>query len=129
MLLIVVTFLIILSKFIWNIEIIGNETISNAEIINSLEQAGIKIGTYKTKLDTNSIIGKIRLARDDIAWIGIEIKGTNAIIKIKESKKAPEIINENEYCNIISTKTGVITKMNVQNGTAVAKVRRHSKRR
>ena len=28
------------------------------------------------------IINKIRLERNDIAWIGIEIKGTNAKIKI-----------------------------------------------
>ena len=48
-------------------------------------------------------------------------RGTNAIVEIKETSKAPEIINENEYCNIISNKEGMITKINVQNGTAVVK--------
>lgn len=117
----VILSLIILSNFIWNIDIIGNESISKQEIINSLNEQGLKIGINKNKIDTNSIINRIRLQRNDIAWIGIKINGTNAIIEIKETKKAPEIINEQEYCNIVSNKTGMITKIDVQNGTAVVK--------
>ena len=65
---------------------------------------------------------KIRLSRDDVAWIGITVKGTNAIVKVKEADKAPNILDENKYCNIIADKTGMITKINVQNGTATVKV-------
>ena len=110
--------LIITSNFIWNIEIMGNIEIPKEEIINVLNEQGLKVGTNKNKIDTNSIINKIRLNRHDIAWIGISLKGTNAIVEIKESDKAPEIVNENEYCNIVSNKTAMITKMSVQNGTA-----------
>lgn len=116
----VVLALIITSNFIWNIEVIGNTNISKEEIIAELENQGLKPGISKTKIDANSIINKIRLNRDDIAWIGIKLEGTNAIIEIKETDKAPEIIDENDYCNIISNKTASITKMNVQNGTAAA---------
>lgn len=110
--------LVITSNFVWNIEVTGNINISSKEIIEELKNQGLKIGANKSKLDTNSVINKIRLNRDDIAWIGISLKGTNAIIEIKESTKAPEIIDENKYCNIISNKTAMITKINVQNGTA-----------
>lgn len=114
----VVLALIITSNFIWNIEVIGNTNISTEEIIAELENQGLKPGVNKTKIDSNSIINKVRLNRDDIAWIGIKLEGTNAIIEIKETDKAPEIIDENEYCNIVSNKTASITKINVQNGTA-----------
>ncbi|MCI8352196.1 MAG: sporulation protein YqfD [Clostridia bacterium] len=53
---------------------------------------------------------------------GIHLKGTNVIIEIVEADKKPEIIDENEYCNIITKSDGVITKINVQNGTALVKV-------
>jgi len=46
----------------------------------------------------------MRLERNDLAWIGIEIKGTNAIVKIVETDKKPEIIDEEDYCNIVATK-------------------------
>lgn len=120
--------LITTSNFIWNIEIEGNEQITKEDLMESLNQNGIKIGTNKNKIDTNLIINKIRLQRDDIAWMGINIKGTNAIIEIKEANKAPEIVNENDYCNIVSNKNGCITKISVQNGTASVSVRRYSKR-
>lgn len=53
---------------------------------------------------------------------GIHIKGTNVIIEIVEADKKPNIIDENEYCNIITESDGIITKINVQNGTALVKV-------
>lgn len=114
--------IIISSNYIWNIEVVGNVNISTREIIQSLEASGLTIGTSKNDIDTDTIINKIRLSRDDVAWIGITVKGTNAIVKVKEADKAPNILDENKYCNIIADKTGMITKINVQNGTATVKV-------
>ncbi len=113
--------LFVMSKFIWNIEIKGNNQIPKAEILEELNKQGLKIGAYKGKINSNSIINRVRLDRNDIAWMGIDLEGTNAIVEIKETSKAPEIIDENEYCNIVSNKEGMITKINVQNGTAVVK--------
>ena len=114
--------IIISSNYIWNIEVVGNVNISTREIIQSLEASGLTIGTSKNDIDTDTIINKIRLSRDDVAWIGITVKGTNAIVKVKEADKDPNILDENKYCNIIADKTGMITKINVQNGTATVKV-------
>ena len=54
--------------------------------------------------------------------MGIELKGTNAIVKIVSAEIKPEVIDENEYCNIVSDKAGVITKINSQTGTSNVKV-------
>ena len=97
-----------LSKFIWNIEVIGNEKINADEIIQIANENNLKIGKFKNKVDTKKIINKLRLERDDIAWIGIEIKGTNAIIKIVESIPKPNIIDDEEFCNIVATKDAII---------------------
>ena len=114
--------LIVTSNFIWNIEVVGNIRMSKEEIIKVLNENGLKIGINKNKIDTNLLINNVRLQQDDIAWIGISMKGTNAIVEIKETEKAPEILDENEYCNIISNRNASITKMNVQNGTAAVSV-------
>ena len=108
-----------LSKFIWNIEVIGNEKINADEIIQIANENNLKIGKFKNKVDTKKIINKLRLERDDIAWIGIEIKGTNAIIKIVESIPKPNIIDDEEFCNIVATKDAIIKKISAQNGTPV----------
>lgn len=120
-LLVVVTCIFAISNFIWNIEIKGNDTIETSEIINSLNNNGLKIGILKYKVNTKQVISNIRLERNDIAWIGIKVHGTNAIVEIVEADKKPEIINEEDYCNIISDKEGIITKINAANGTALVK--------
>ena len=112
---------IALSNFVWNIEVIGNNKISAEEIIKDLADDNFKVGTSKTNLNTKNIIDKIRLKRSDLAWMGIEIKGTNAIVKIVEADLKPDIIKEEEYCNIVATKDAMIVKINAQNGTAVVK--------
>ena len=113
--------IIALSNFIWNIEISGNEKISPDEILGVVKESGLDIGKIKHNIDTKQIVNNLRLKRDDIAWVGIDIKGTNVIIKIKEADAKPEIVNEEEYCNIVANKSGMILKVNAVNGTSLVK--------
>jgi len=110
------------SNYIWNIEI----KIENNEIIEGIEQdlieAGLTVGKNKNKIKPTEIIQQIRLKRNDISWMGIELKGTNAIVKIVKAEEAPKIIDENDYTNIVANKSGIITKIVAQNGTARVKV-------
>jgi len=112
-----------LSNFIWNIEITGNEQISEKELIEVLNKNGLKQGSLKMKIYSKKIIEKIRLENEKISWIGIDIKGTNAKITISEATEKPEIVDENEYCDIVSTKEGIITKVNAINRNSVSKRR------
>ena len=112
---ILVLSILTLSNFVWNIEIVGNEKIPTEEIIKTLNQNGLKQGSLKSSINTKKIVEKIRLENEDISWIGIEIQGTNAKITIKEATEKPEIIDENEYCNIVASKEGIITKINATN--------------
>lgn len=122
-LLILLVFILWLSSnFIWNVEIIEQEGQNFENIEKDIEAAGLKIGTLKTKIDTKEVINKIRLERSDLAWVGIEFSGTKAIVKVVASDEKPEIIKEDEYCNVISEKSGIITKINAQTGTANVKV-------
>ncbi len=121
-LIIVVLLILFSSNYVWNIEIQieDNQVLDGIE--EEIEKAGLTVGKNKNKIDSNSIIQKIRLDRKDISWLGIELKGTNAIVKIVKANEAPQIIDENAYTNIVSNKAGIITKIVAQNGTAKVKV-------
>lgn len=112
----------ILSRFIWNIQIEGNQTIKSEELLNLAKEYGIMEGTLKSKINKNEFINQIRIQRDDIAWIGIEIKGTNLFIKVVEAEEKPEIIDSNEYCQIVAKKDGAIQRIEAQNGTICVEV-------
>ena len=118
----IVVAILITSTYIWNIEIEGIEKIERNEILRVLSEEGIDIGKRKGSIDTKTVINNIRLKRDDISWMSIDMKGTNIIVSIVEAKEKPEIINEKEYCNIVSDQKGIITKITADTGTALAKV-------
>jgi len=110
------------SNFVWNVEIKEENDQKLGNIEKDIENAGLKTGILKSKVKTKEIINNIRLQRKDVAWIGIELKGTNAIVKLVKADEKPEIIDENEYCSIVSNKSGIITKISAQTGTANVKV-------
>ena len=121
-LLIIIILLAITSNFVWNIDVMieNNEQMEN--IYQDVVNSGLSIGKLKSKINTKEIINKVRLDRDDIAWIGIELKGTNAVVKVVKATAKPDIVDENDYCSIVSDKQGIITKISAQNGTIAAKV-------
>lgn len=122
LLLLIICFIWISSMFVWNVDIIEENNQELVDIKRDIEEAGLKSGILKQKVNSKEIINKLRLKRNDIAWMGIELKGTNAIVKLVKADNKPDIIDTNEYCNVVSDKAGVITKISAQNGTANVKV-------
>lgn len=110
------------SKYVWNIEVRVEENLAIENIQEDLENLGLKRGMKKSDVDTEKIINELRLKRSDISWIGIDLKGTNAIVKMVKSDEKPEIVDNSDYCNIVAAKDGIITKITAQNGTAVVSV-------
>ena len=118
----IVLLILISSMYIWNIEIMGLENIPESEILKQLIEEGINIGKRKWKIDTKTVINNIRLKRNDVSWMSIDMKGTNIIVTLVEAEEKPQIINKNEYCNIVANEKGIITKITADTGTALAKV-------
>ena len=116
--LVIAIFIFIITKFIWNVEIKGNKNIDTEEIKQLVAEYGVTEGKLKSNINTQKISNLIRLNRNDIAWIGITLKGTNVIVEIEEVVEKPEIIEKDKICNIIAAEEAIISKIIVQNGTA-----------
>ena len=110
------------SKYVWNIEVQVEDNLQIEQIEEDLANLGLKKGVLKSKIETEKLINELRLKRNDISWIGIDLKGTNVIVKAVKSDEKPELIDDSEYCNIVASKSGTITKIIAQNGTAVVKI-------
>ena len=109
--------ILLLSQFVWNVEVDGNEEISTEEILQLAKECGIDQGTWKGKIDTHAFTNRMRLEKDELAWVGVELQGTNITIKVVEAEKKPEMIAADEYCQIVATKEGAIQRIQAQNGT------------
>lgn len=112
-----VVFSFIMSSFIWNVKISGNEKIETAKIENLLEDLGIHKGKFKFLVSKGKVVDFLRANLYEVAWVGVDISGTTMNITIKE-----KIISEEEDKtvpgNVIATKSAVISKIIAENGTA-----------
>ena len=120
-LIIILVALYVSSNYVWNIEVQVEDNLKLENIENDIQEVGLRTGMRKNKVNIEEIVNKIRLKRNDISWIGINLDGTNAIVKVVKAKEAPEIINEKEFSNIVAKKAGTITEIIAQNGTAQVK--------
>lgn len=105
--------------FIWQIDITGDFTFAIEDIKEELFLENVKIGTLKKNLDISKIKNNIYMRRHDIAWIGINLKGTKATVEVVEANLKKEDELKNIPCNIVSTKNGIVSKINALEGTAV----------
>lgn len=113
---------IIFSTFIWQIDIKGNINITNEEIMEELKNSGIYIGKNKIGIDKKQVINEFRTRMNEVSWIGINIEGSKVIVEVVEKTRLEnENVQNNNLGNIVAQKSGIITKIIPENGTAVFK--------
>lgn len=110
-----VAILFILSGFIWNIEVVGNKTLTQAEVLAALEELGLSEGVRRSALDQELLRTRLALKFDNIAWASVNIEGVKATVNISESK--PPKKETLEPCNLVAELDGVITAIEVTEGT------------
>jgi len=114
--------ILFLSRFIWAIEVSGNERVSVEHIKEVLSSCGLKVGVVKYSIDQNKLKNEVLIQLDELSWLWVDIKGTTAYVKVKERDEAPPVLSEDEPCNIVSTKDGIIQNMIVRSGQSLVKV-------
>lgn len=113
--------LIASSFFIWKIEIRGNETVSDTEILNALEDSGVYIGSFSPAFTSDNIRSRVLVKIPELKWISVSVFGSRAVIEVRERTEIPEVIDENEAVKIIAGQSGIIDKICVYKGYALLK--------
>ena len=108
-----------LEGFIWNIELVGNEKISDVQLLTFLEKNGLHEGAYFNSVDRDYIETLALASFEDCAWIHINRSGTTARVEIREAEPKPEMTDETGVYNVKAAKDGLIVKATVHSGWAV----------
>lgn len=110
----------ILSLFVWNIEVSGNNRVSDEEIISTCEQLLITEGRYKGAINPKTDAQRFILNSNGIAWASITIEGCVLTVNVSEIKN--EANGQKEPCNIIAEHDGIIQRMDITQGNSVVSV-------
>ncbi len=107
------------TRFLWRVEINGGTPELREQVAAFMEKEGVVPGASIKKLDQNAIKREAILAIDELMWLWVDIHGTTAEINIAPRDMPPEMFSD-EPANVIASETGVIERLNVTGGVAVA---------
>lgn len=106
-----------LSKFIWNIEIIGNQSITDETMMEYLKTENIFHGMPIKDVACEVIATEIRKDFGEIIWVSVSLEGTNLIINVKENTDTFRVSQlEEEPSDIIADQEGIITEIVMRSG-------------
>lgn len=117
-----VCFVLVMSQFVWSIEVVGNETVSTAEILQVLDGLGLHKGTFRGSVDARDLKNNALLQLDQLSWLWVDIKGSRATVSVSEKRAAPEILDQSAPCDIVASKAGVIKSFNATAGKSAVEV-------
>lgn len=109
-----------MSGYIWIIDVTGNKTVTDGEILNSCESLGIKVGTKKSQIDTKNTVQDLLLKTDKLSWGSFNIEGCRLSVNVTEI--TPKGEDNSIATNLKAKSDGVITKIDVTSGNCVVKV-------
>lgn len=115
--------LYITTSLIFKIDVITNDSKMEKELIEALEELGIKKYKFKKNyIELQEIKNKLlNKYRDTIEWLEIENIGTKYIIRY-EPRIKNEIEEDKPLRNIVAKKDAIITSMNISSGQIIKSV-------
>lgn len=114
--------LILLSqRFVWDVRISGNGSMTTAEVLAELRACGLYCGAYLPSIKASELENRVLIASDRIAWISVNMDGTVARVQILEAVTAPEEESK-KPANLIAAADGQIEFLELYRGNAVVSV-------
>lgn len=109
------------STHIMGVAIVGNSRISEKTVVSELRELGIYRGASIGQIDRRAVQNSMMNELDDLAWIGVNIKGSKAYVEIRERL---DVQRETETlpCNLVAARDGIVRMLDVKDGQTVVRV-------
>lgn len=111
--------LLVASRFIWFLRIEGCDRVSEAQIVETLAEMGIRPGIPRGSVITNGL-GQAVMATDSrIAWAGADLYGVVLQLSIREASERPEVLEEGAPQSLYAAKDGILRRITPLSGKAL----------
>ncbi|MBO5023957.1 MAG: sporulation protein YqfD [Clostridia bacterium] len=109
------------SMFIWDINVTGNVSITEEEILSRLDAYGFRLGTFKNSVDTKDICQRIVLEAGNLSFMSVNVRGTVATIVVRERNDDTVAEEDSSPSNLISGYDAQIERVEVFGGVCEVK--------
>ncbi len=114
--LLAVTAMAFLNCYIWRLDIRGNESISDAEVVRRLEEYGLGEGVWKSGKDLEKIKNELLLQYPEWAWLSLSIEGATLEVRLEEATSPPMIQQEGSPADLVADQEGIIYSIVTKRG-------------
>lgn len=80
--------LVMLTRFIWDIDLSGNQIYTREQILHYLENNKVHTGMVKSKVNCSQIAADLRRNYKNIIWVSASIDGNRLCIRVRENMDA-----------------------------------------
>ncbi|MBQ4065184.1 MAG: sporulation protein YqfD [Clostridia bacterium] len=111
------------TMYVWDVTVSGNETMTDAEVIERLEDLGCGIGSYIPSVDFYKLCHAFILENESVSWISVNMAGTTARVELIEAQAKGSLDNDSNGTpsNLVAAHDGVIVRTETAGGTTVVK--------
>lgn len=119
----VLCYLLNMSRFIWRIDCEGNQIITDENILDFLEENDIHCGTEKKEIDIEAIEFELRKKFPQITWVCLSFQETRLLVSIKENQYVTECYSKEESngTDLVANKDGIIVSIITRKGIPCVK--------
>lgn len=111
-----------LSGHIVGIDISGNSRVSKDRIEAELKSFGVYRGASVSQIEEKSVQNLMMTRIDELAWIGVNIKGSRVFVEVKERLDTKQNFDADIPCNIVALRDGRISGLEVASGQTTVKI-------
>ncbi len=104
--------------FVFDIRVVGNETLTAAEVKQMLAEQGFAPGTFIPSVNTDMLENRVMLATDKIAWMSVNIKGNVANVELIE-QRLPEPRPVLLPAHVVAERSGEIVAIELYRGNVL----------
>ncbi|MBR6768982.1 MAG: sporulation protein YqfD [Clostridia bacterium] len=116
-----VTLTVLSSRFIWQIDVVGNSRLSDEAVLSALEAEGVFEGAYVGNIDPLSVANRCAMASEDIAWMSVNLVGNCVEVVVLEHNDKDILPKDPIPSNIVARKSGIVRRIEVESGVAAVK--------
>lgn len=111
----------LLSMFVLTVEVSGNETVSDAVILQQLQRFGVRPGAFGPGLDRRQIEQEILKELKELSWMAINLYGTRVEVVVREAQSPPKRVDETGHYHIVAEADGIVTHVEPELGDSLVK--------
>lgn len=108
-------FLLFSSRVVWDIQVTGNVSLDDDQILKELSDVGFSIGSF-CSADFDQLRNEFLMKSRDVAWLSVNMEGVVAKVEVREYLADDLATKDVDPCNIVASKDGQVALISVVEG-------------